>query len=247
MSDPFAGLPLLEKRWSRGRERFVAPSIRVNPDRYNVALITARDAREFVCREHYSHVMPAMRLSVGLIRDGQIVGAAVFSHPMQDAVLTKWLGTRDGIELGRFCLKSEEPFNTESWFLSRALRILRVEKPTIRGVVSMADPMERRNSAGILQKRAHFGQIYRAINSVYRGRSSPRALTLAPDGTLISARAISKVRNTERGERYAQRQIEAAGCDPRLAGESGREWLDRIANQFTRQHHTGNLVFTFAL
>lgn len=239
-------LPLLDKRWNRRREVFVPPTTRIDPSAYSVRPVAFADARAFVTTHHYSSAFVAARLNVGLLRDGALVGVATFSHPMSDAVLTKYLGHRDGCELGRFVLLDSEPFNAESWFLSRALRVLRVEKPAVRGVVSFADPMERRDESGRVTKPQHFGCIYRATNAAFAGRSSSRQVILAPDGTPISPRALSKIRGAEQGRQYAQRQLEGSGVSPRLAGETGVAWLRRVHDELRRLAHPGNLAFTFA-
>jgi hypothetical protein len=243
-----AQFPLLDKRWNRRAQRFVAPHERMDPSCYTVRVISVADARAFVEDHHYSGNMPAARLSVGLIREGRIVGVAVFSHPMNDAVLTKYLGTREGCELGRFVLLDSEGFNAETWFLARCFRALRVEKPDLRGVVSFSDPMERRDpQSDALLKRAHFGTIYRAANASFQGRSSARHLLIAPDGSVVNARALSKIRNGERGRDYAERNMIAAGVPERSAEETPRAWLERVAPLLTRVYHPGNLAFTFAL
>jgi hypothetical protein len=240
-------LPLLDKRWNRRRAVFVPPTDRIDPSAYHVQPIATAAARAFVTEHHYSAVFVAARANVGLFRESRLVGVATFSHPMSDKVLTKYLGHRDGCELGRFVLLDSEPFNSESWFLARALRILRVEKPTLRGVVSFADPMERRDAAGQVTKPQHFGQIYRATNATFAGRSSVRSLIVAPNGVSLSPRALSKIRGAEQGREYAQRQLEVAGVSPRRPAESGAAWLRRIDGELARVAHPGNLAFTFAL
>jgi hypothetical protein len=242
-------LPLtVEKRWYEKRQRFVPPTVCARAADYQVTPIQERDARAFVTLHHYAGTMPAARLCVGLFRDAQLVGVSVFSHPMSDAVLTKWLGHRDGCELGRFCLLDSEPFNAETIFLARALRILHVEKPALRGVVSFSDPMERRDPiTDEITKRAHWGRIYVAKGAAHLGRSSVRSLIVAPNRSIISPRAISKIRAGDQGREYAERQLVAAGVSPRTAGESGAAWLRRVADEFTRVRHPGNLAFSFTL
>jgi hypothetical protein len=97
-------------------------------------------------------------------------------------------------------------------------------------------------------KPSHWGCIYKASTHAERlGRSSSRWLTIAPNGTIISARALSKVRNGERGHAYVRRQIEACGLPAQSPNEYGRAWLERIMPLFTREYHPGNLVFSFKL
>ena len=76
------------------------------------------------------------------------------------------------LELNRLWVSDELPRNTESWFVSRALRAL---PPRI--IVSYADP-----------KFGHYGYIYRALNFNYAGwtdmeRKTPRYDYIPLDST----------------------------------------------------------------
>lgn len=137
-------------------------------------------------------------------------------------------------------------FNGESWFLARAFPLVASEKG-VRGIVSYADPLERTTIAGELMKRQHWGTIYQATNAVYAGRSAPRWLVLAPDGTVVSGRSLSKIRLMERGWEYAMRQLLAYGAPPREWGEAPADWLQRALASpvFRRVRHPGNLAYVF--
>lgn len=119
----------------------------------------------------------------------------------------------------------------------------------VRGSASPenGDPVERRDAGGFVTKPSHWGCIYKASNAERLGRSSSRWLTIAPNGAIISARALSKVRNSERGHAYVRRQIETCGLPAQSPSETGRAWLERIMPLFTREYHPGNLVFSFKL
>jgi hypothetical protein len=72
----------------------------------------------------------------------------------------------------------------------------------------------------------HQGLIYQASNAHYAGRSAPRLITLLPDGTTLSDRAISKIRRQESGHAYAERRLIALGASPRIGGAAGAaSWL----------------------
>src|SRR5262249_56211241 len=112
---------------------------------------------------------------------------------------------RDGLELGRFVLLNEVPGNGETWFLGRAFRFLRREG--FAGVVSFSDPCRRTNQRGEQVFGGHVGWIYQAHNAVYLGRGTPRTLKLLPDGSVLSPRAMQKVRSGERGVGYVVRLL----------------------------------------
>jgi hypothetical protein len=128
------------QRWRDGRAHFRRPEQPIPTREYDVAPIAGdRDAKSFVLAHHYSQSYPAARFRVGLFHHGALVGVAVFSHPVNDAVLDVLPVERGArVELGRFVLLDEVPSNGESWFLARAFELLRREG--VAGVVSFSDP-----------------------------------------------------------------------------------------------------------
>jgi hypothetical protein len=240
-----------EKRWSRRRERWVTPADHFRPVGYSVDVVSETLARSFIAREHYSASFPAARLSIGLWGPGPtLAGVAVFSVPMSEAVLKRWTGPDHvhAAELGRFACAPSVRFNGETWFLKRALAALRREKEC-RAVLSCADPLERWTLAGALTKGSHFGTIYQAKGSLFAGRARPRWIVLAPDGSVLSARTLSKIRSEERGIEYAMRQLRGYGAPGRSSGESWSTWLDRVCALplFRRVRHPGNFAYVFGL
>lgn len=240
-----------DKRWSRRREQWVTPEDHFLPAGYAVDVVAEPLARDFVVREHYSGSFPAARLSVGLWGPGPaLVGVAVFSVPMSESVLRRWTGAdhEAAVELGRFVCSPSVKFNGETWFLRRCFRILGREKGC-RAVLSFADPLERRTAAGELTKGAHHGTVYMAKGALLAGRASPRWLLLAPDGSVVSDRMLSKIRGEERGMDYAVRRLLAYGAPPRARGESWSAWTGRVVRLpvFRRVRHPGNLAYVFGL
>lgn len=99
------------QRWRRGASIFRPAGERFDQTRHDVVVLTERDAKDFCAQHHYSGSMPAARFRVGLLRKMpneplRLAGVAVFSVPMQPAVLTKHLkaDVHTGAELGRFVL-----------------------------------------------------------------------------------------------------------------------------------------------
>lgn len=206
----------LVQRWRDGWDSYRRPDEPIRVADYDVAPIPADGpARAFVERHHYSRSYPAARWRFGLYERGQLAGVAVFSHPMNDAVITRTLGVadaRDGVELGRFVLLDRVPGNGESWFLARCFRQLRREG--LAGVVSFSDPCRRVNAHGAEVFGGHLGVIYQATNARYVGRSKARTHKMLPDGRLLSPRAMQKIRGREQGVGYAVGQLVAAGAEP---------------------------------
>lgn len=243
-------------RWRERRSRFVPPADLFNPARCEAVPLPEADAKAFVVRHHYSGSYPAARFRAGLmvkppLGREYLAGVAVFSVPMQSAAISKYLAIRpsDGVELGRLVLLDDEftSFNAESWFTSRALKLLRRAIPGIGGVISYSDPLPRYAEDGSLVKPGHAGIIYRACNARYHGRSKGRTLLVSKSGVVVNERAVSKIRNEESGIDYACRQLVSLGAPQRMPYEPGAGYVVRALAEggFRKVAHPGNHVFAF--
>lgn len=222
----------------------------IDPTQFAVYAVNERVAKAFVIRHHYSGTFPAARCRVGLFRESELVGVAVFAEPAQRRTIPRYApGAAHGVVLARFVLLDEVQANAETWFLARAFRVLRTELPTADAVVSYADPVRRVDLEGRVVMPGHVGTIYQAHNARYLGRSRAETLHLGPDGRVISRRALSKIRLDERGAGYAYRQLLALGAPPRLPFEGGASYIARAlaSGPFRRVRHPGNHVYAWAL
>lgn len=127
--------------------------------------IDSRRAAEIVIAEHYLHRRPSISAAYGLVTRCEIVGVVTFGIPASRHLQVGVYRDRPDlvVELNRLWVSDEMPRNSESWFVSRALRDL----PS-RIVVSYAD-----TTVG------HVGYIYRALSWNYAGwtdmdRKTPR-------------------------------------------------------------------------
>ncbi len=96
--------------------------------------------------------------TLGLFRDETPVGVIVFALPPRETC--KRYGVSVCWELARLFIEDSEPKNTETWFVSRAIRWVKVTRSEVECLVSYADP-----SVG------HSGVIYRAGNWIADGRT----------------------------------------------------------------------------
>lgn len=232
------------QRWRGGRARYRPAGEAIRTSLYEVAEIpTDTEARAFVERHHYERSYPAARLRVGLYRGGELVGVAVFSQPASQAALAAAFPVRcEGVELGRFVLLDNVPANGESWFLARAFELARAR---FDAVVSHSDPFPRRSAAGELVFPGHVGTIYQATNAVYCGLTPQRTRRLLPDGTVLSARALTKLRLRERGWRYVTELLVAHGAPP-PAGD-WTAWVHGAVSSVTRAvRHPGSHRYVWA-
>ena len=235
------------QRWKDRRDTYRPVGETIRTADYEVAPIEGDTvAKQFVLDHHYSGCYPAARFRFGLYHHEALVGVAVFSQPMSKGVLKPLPGDpADSVELGRFVLLDGVPANGETWFLARAFEQLRQH---VVGVVSFSDPMPRDNVAGSVVFGGHIGTIYQAFNAVYVGLGARRTLHLLPDGTVFSARAASKIRNRERGWRYAAAQLERFGVPTLTSTEDAATWLRDALKLVTRtRRHPGNHKYAWAL
>lgn len=249
-SFPYGPAPACQ-RWTRRRVSFRPAGERFNPERHEVVLLNDTDAKAFCAEHHYAGTLPPARLRVGLMRKmafspDALVGLAVFSVPMQNAVLEKYLKAdmETGAELGRFVCTDVVEGNGESWFIRAACRLLQRETK-IRSIVSYCDPLPRTDEFGRITKYGHVGIIYQSVSATLLGRSSPRTLVLSRSGQVISERALSKIRAGDSGAAYAYRQLLAAGAPEREWGEEPADYVRRAltSGAFTKIRHPGNYVY----
>lgn len=234
--------------WRARRASYRPAGEPFDPRAYEVAPIASdATARAFVVEHHYSGTYPAARRRFGLYeRGGALVGVAVFSVPVRAEVFAPMpRGAWDAAaELGRLVMLDSVRANAESWFVRRALDVLRREG--FAGVVSFSDPFRRTALDGTVVMPGHVGGVYQALGARYVGRARPGAMLLLPDGRSLSPRAVAKIRNGERGREYAAAQLVAAGAAP-LDGDA-REWVTRELPRVVRRvRHPGNLKYVWPL
>lgn len=130
-----------------------------------VVPLSATVARTVAEREHYMHRKPVVSFAYGLMDAGELAGVCTFGTPASRHLQMGACPSAPSkvIELNRLWVHDRMPKNTESWFVSRALKLL---PPLI--VVSYADTVQ-----------GHMGYTYRACNFRYAGwtdmeRRTPR-------------------------------------------------------------------------
>jgi hypothetical protein len=220
------------------------------PSDYTVRPVKEADAKAFILAHHYSHSYPSARFRVGLFRasDDNLVGVAVFSVPMHQAVIPRWTGlpTEKGVELGRLVVLDEVGFNAETWFLARAFRLLADALPEVEAVMSCADPEPRYALDGSCILVGHVGTIYKALNGRYVGRTGSRWILLAASGEIVPPRAIS---GSLKGDikKYAEPLLVRLGAPPREEAEGWTDYIRRVraSGAFRKVKHPGNHVYVW--
>lgn len=244
-------------RWRDGRSSYRPAGEPIDPSRYRVERIGDNVARSFVVGHHYSRSYPAAIAAYGLFeRTGShqedLAGVAVLSVCMQPRAADAYgAGGLPFAELGRFVLLDRVPGNGETWFLSRALSAFATEKagpdgrPAYALCLAYSDPVPRTDAAGRMIFCGHYGGIYAASSAIYLGRGTGRNHWLTREGGVVSQRALSKLRNGERGASYAYQFLVANGAPAILPGESGRAYVARALSEgpFRRLRHGGNHAY----
>lgn len=239
---------MINQRWRFRRTSYRPPNEVIDTARYEVAPLPGDlVAKQFILTHHYARSYVAARFRFGLYTHDRLVGVAVFSHPVTDAVLTNLFpgDARESCELGRFVLLDEVPGNGESWFLARCFHHLR--QTGIRGVVSYSDPVPRTTSEGVRVHIGHIGTCYQASNARFLGRATPRTLRLLPDGRVFHDRAAQKIRGGERGWESAAALLESYGATTAPRARLARiEWFDHWRDKLTRRvRHAGNYKYAW--
>lgn len=134
-------------------------------DRHLLSVRSATRAEvDWMVRRHYLGKWPGVVvMTLALCRNDVPVGCLIFALP--PAQTYKRYGGLTW-ELARLWVDDAEPRNTESWFISRAVKTVRRERPDVVALVSYADP-----SAG------HAGTIYKAANWTADGRTDQERKT----------------------------------------------------------------------
>lgn len=125
--------------------------------------------RGFIERWHYSHSTNGIRSQYcfRLMNGRFIIGAAIFGGLAMANQWNKYASTENGVtELRRLCCIDDTPKNTESFFISKMLMLLKKHTP-VELVISYADP-----------HYGHQGVIYQASNFKRIGVTSEGSVIL---------------------------------------------------------------------
>lgn len=145
-------------------------------EQYTVRKVDTKLAKEFVKQHHYSHGIHNGPITYGMFDGETLVGVCAFATPASEAVCASLFGSehnRKVTELHRLVLLDEIPHNAESWFVSRALKLLKQDRPQYVAVISFADGTQ-----------GHRGVIYQATNFGYYGTTGRHKFYLDDTGRL---------------------------------------------------------------
>lgn len=174
----------------------------------DVEAIPRVTAYAFVQEHHYSAVLPRLTKVCLGARDagGSLAAVATLGWGVRPlhTIAAAFPGCvpHDYFELGKLCLRDDMPANSESWFLSRIIKWLKINEPGRKLLWTWAD--------GILGKP---GYIYQAANFYYGGYITTE-IYLNAEGTKVHPRTIQGISRVEGiGQRNSRALVvtEAAG------------------------------------
>lgn len=222
-----------------------------NSRAFDVAEIAQAAMIAFCEQHHYAGKPGGILASYGLFEGEQLVGVAALTNAGFKSVLRTAFPElepyHESRELGRLVLLDQVPANAESWFLAEAFR--REAAQGVRGIVSMSDPVARRDAQGNVTMPGHIGTIYQASNAVYTGRITPRTVWFH-EGRMVNEQLLGKARNPgKEGHEYAVQTFLAWGARPRKRREDPKAWLHQALRETGcySQRHPGNHRYQFAL
>lgn len=144
---------------------------------YQVERIPTMTAKSYICKYHYSHgCHNRPSPCYGLFEAENLIGVCAFATPCSERVRASVFGEEfkaHVTELHRLHILDCTPKNTESWFISRCLKLLKKDKPEIWAVISFSDLTV-----------GHSGIIYKASNAYRLGTTERRRFYVDECGRL---------------------------------------------------------------
>lgn len=138
---------------------------------------------------HYSKRMPATiqkPVKIGVYERGEFIGAIVFGCGASSSLGSQFgVGKLEVAELVRVALSKHD--NQVSRIVSIACKMIKIQSPGLRLLISFADPNQNHN-----------GSIYQAMGWIYTGTSSDSMVYIDRRGHEFHARNIGSYTGTDK-------------------------------------------------
>ena len=132
---------------------------------WSVKKINSTIGKRFIRKHHYSRSCHNGPMCYGLFKeDDLLVGVLAFATPCSENVRASVYGPErksEVTELHRLVILDGTKTNAESWFIAKALKLLKRDRPGYSAVISFAD-----------ETQGHVGTIYKATNALYQGTTA---------------------------------------------------------------------------
>lgn len=188
---------------------------------YIIKKIPCKQAKEYIKKNHYSHgCHNGPSPCYGLFDEDNLIGCLMFATPCSENVRASVFGEeyKDWVtELHRLHILDCTPKNTESWFISKCLKLLKQDKPQIKAVLSFSDMTE-----------GHTGIIYKATNAYRLGTTGKTKFYRDQNGRLRHPR--------QSGINITEKMAKEKGWTPEIR-ESKNRYLYILANSKVEKKH----------
>ena len=150
---------------------------------YRIELIAKSRARVFVRQYHYAVESPSTtKVAFGLFDDSRLVGIITFGYGTRPRHTIEFmfpsLRTENYLEINRLCLIDDCPGNSETWFISQCLKLVKRHFPKVKLIFSWADGL-----------RGKPGYVYQASSFLYGG-SILSEFYITEDGEVVHPRLL---------------------------------------------------------
>ena len=188
---------------------------------YTIEKIPCCIAKEYIKKHHYSHgCHNGPYPCYGLYDKDNLIGVLMFATPCSEMVRASIFGEEyknSVIELHRLHILDVTPKNTESWFISRCLKMLKTDMPNIKAVLSFSDMTE-----------GHSGVIYKATNAYRIGSTTQRTFYRDSDGRLRHPR--------QSGKNITRKMAEEKGWIPEKRAAKNRYLYILASSKVEKKH-----------
>jgi len=184
---------------------------KVETSRVSVKQITKAVAKDFIVKHHYSHRFSSCRYALGVFYEEEeehpffegknetLIGAMIYGHPVCnkaiDSVTTDArLPLEAVLELTRLVILDNYGSNIESFVIGQSFRWLKQNDPSVKVLISYADPEEN-----------HAGTIYQATNWLYQGIGASK---LMPDYSIKEIEGGPWIHSRSVGARWGSKNLQ---------------------------------------
>lgn len=173
--------------------RIINNIVNINEDKelfkkdYIVKECPLDEVKKICLNNHYLHRVPSIVAHYGLYKNDLLCGIVTFGVPPSPQLM-KICGEEyksNVLELNRLWCYDESPHNSESFLISKGIKLLKKDKPNIKILVSFADT-----------RQDHLGYIYQATNWYFTGYSIPGGGSIVIDGQEYHPKNLNNKYNT---------------------------------------------------
>lgn len=168
-----------------------------------IKVIPSKIANEFIKKHHYSgKVVPNSQLHFGAFLDDKLHGVMSYGPSLDKSKmlgLVEGTGWNEFLELNRMAFDDYLPRNSESYCISKTIKMIQKNAPNIKWIISFADGTQCGD-----------GTIYRASNFVLTGIKKNKQIIEFPNGERVARKTLDN-KNNMVGSKYGSSLVKERG------------------------------------